>query len=203
MNRLWRILGFECIYLMARMVKIQTENQVYLKMFKKIFGLTLLVPAMVSLFSLTAAAAQPQQLAKHGDWTAYVLKNGGSKVCYMVSKPIKAEGKYTRRGEVFALITHRPAESTKDVFSYITGYTYKSGSDAVVTIDGKKYVLFTQEDTAWAPDASSDSKLAKAIQAGSKMSVRGTSTRGTLTVDTYSLKGSGAAYASISKECKI
>ena len=121
----------------------------------------------------------------------------------MVSKPVKAQGKYTNRGEIFALITHRPAESTKDVFSYITGYTYKAGSDATVDIDGKRHVLFTQGDTAWTPDANADTKLAKAIQSGSKMVVRGTSSRGTLTTDTYSLKGSGAAYKAISKECNL
>ncbi len=155
------------------------------------------------MFVPAAHAAQPKLLGKHGAWTSYVLDEGGQKVCYMVSKPTKAQGKYTNRGEVFALITHRPSENTKDVFSYITGYTYKQGSDATVTIDGKRYVLFTQDDTAWTPDAAADAKLAQAIQKGSNMVVTGTSARNTLTTDTYSLKGSGAAYKSISNECGV
>ena len=171
-------------------------------MFRKIFGFSLVTLGAVALLSSSAHAATPKQVGKHGDWIAYTLAEGGSKVCYMVSKPVSAEGKYTNRGEIFALITHRPAEGTRDVFSYITGYTYKTGSDASVKIDGKKYVLFTQDDTAWAPDAAADAKLAKAIQSGSKMVVQGISARGTFTTDTYSLKGSGAAYRSISKECK-
>ena len=172
-------------------------------MFRKICWLFLFAFCATGVAVSSASAATPQQVGKFGDWTAYVLMERGNKVCYMVSKPVKAQGKYTNRGEIFALITHRPSENTKDVFSYITGYTYKPGSDATVTIDGKRYVLFTQDDTAWAPDANSDSQLAKAIQAGSRMVVRGTSSRGTLTTDTYSLKGSGAAYKSISKECNI
>lgn len=154
-------------------------------------------------FVSVAYAAQPKQISKNGAWTSYVLKEKGSKVCYMVSKPIKAQGKYTSRGEIFALITHRPSEGTKDVFSYITGYTYKQGSDATATVDGKRYVLFTQDDTAWTPDAKADLKLARAIQQGTKMVVKGTSVRGTLTTDTYSLKGSGAAYKAISRECGV
>jgi len=154
-------------------------------------------------FVSQAVAAQPKQLGKFKDWTSYVLMERGNKVCYMVSKPTKAKGKYTNRGEIFALITHRPSENTKDVFSYITGYTYKQGSDATVTIDGKKFILFTQDDTAWAPDANADTKLASAIRTGSKMVVKGTSARGTLTTDTYSLKGSGAAYKAITKECGV
>ncbi len=170
-------------------------------MFRKIFGFSLLTLGALSLMASASYAASPKQIGKYGDWTSYVLSERGSKVCYMVSKPVKAKGKYTNRGEIFALITHRPAENTKDVFSYITGYTYKAGSDATVTIDGTRYVLFTQDDTAWTPDASADQKLAKAIQTGSNMVVKGTSSRGTLTTDTYSLKGSGAAYKAITKEC--
>ena len=157
----------------------------------------------LAVTSLPVHAAKPEQIAKHGAWTAYVLKEKGSKVCYMVSKPLKKQGNYTNRGDVFALITHRPSENTKDVFSYITGYTYKQGSDVTVTIDSKRHVLFTQDDTAWTPDAAADSKLAKGVQNGSKMIVKGTSSRGTLTTDSYSLKGSTAAYKAISKACKI
>ncbi len=169
----------------------------------KIFRFSLFALGALVLMSSASYATNPKQLGKHGDWTSYSLSENGSKVCYMVSKPVKAQGKYTNRGEIFALITHRPSENTRNVFSYITGYTYKAGSDATVTIDGKRYVLFTQDDTAWAPDANADSKLAKAIQTGSKMVVKGTSARGTLTTDTYSLKGSGSAYKAISKECGI
>ncbi len=170
-------------------------------MIKRFFIFSFLAFSSVVAMSDVAYSASPKQIGKFGDWTAYTLSERGSKVCYMVSKPIKSEGKYTNRGDIFALITHRPSEKTRDVFSYITGYTYKSGSDATVTVNGERYVLFTQDETAWAPDARTDSKLAKSIQSGSKMVVRGTSSRGTLTTDTYSLKGSGAAYKSISGAC--
>ncbi len=170
---------------------------------KNFFKNVLVTCGALGLMSTAALAAQPQQIGKHGDWTAYTLSEGGNKVCYMVSKPVSEQGKYTNRGDIFALITHRPSEKTSDVFSYITGYTYKKGSDATVTIDSKKYILFTQDDTAWTPDAEADAKLAKAIRSGSKMVVQGTSSRGTLTTDTYSLKGSGAAYKAISKECDV
>ncbi len=172
-------------------------------MFGKLFKIFFVALFVLSFSFADVYAAEPRQIGKYGDWAAYVLSENGGKVCYMVSRPIKAEGKYTNRGEIFALITHRPLENTKDVFSYITGYTYKAGSDAVVTVDGERYVLFTQDDTAWTPDAAADARLARAIQKGSEMVVKGTSSRGTLTTDTYSLKGSSAAYKAISKECNI
>lgn len=151
--------------------------------------------------SVGVQAGEPRLVASHGDWSAYIFTEDGNKVCYMASKPKKEEGDYTRRGEVFALITHRPTEGTKDVFSYITGYSYKAGSDASVEIGDNKFVLFTQDDTAWAPDGETDSKLAEAIKKGSKMVVSGVSSRGTKTKDTFSLKGSSKAYSRISSEC--
>lgn len=151
---------------------------------------------------VSAFAGQPRLMATHGDWEVYVFFEDGNKVCYMASQPKLQQGDYTKRGDAFALITYRPAENTKDVFSYIAGYTYKTGSEATVTIDGADYVLFTQDETAWAPDSETDLKLARAIRDGSKMVVKGTSSRGTLTTDTFSLKGSGKAYELVSRECR-
>lgn len=152
-------------------------------------------------WSVYAQAGEPRLIGTYNDWLAYSFVENGNKVCYMASKPKKDEGQYSRRGEIFALVTHRPAEGTKNVFSYITGYTYKAGSDATVEIDGEKFVLFTQDDMAWAPDGETDERLTKAIRKGSKMTVTGMSSRGTKTKDTFSLKGSGAAHDKINAEC--
>ncbi len=150
-----------------------------------------------------ASAAEPRLLGTYSDWSAYVFTEGDNKVCYMASQPSKAEGSYTRRGEVFALVTHRPAEGTKNVFSYITGYPYKPGSDATLKIDSGSFALFTQDETAWAPDAGTDNKIADSLRKGSKMTVKGMSLRGTSTTDTFSLKGSSAAHDAITKECGV
>ncbi|MEM6812153.1 MAG: invasion associated locus B family protein [Pseudomonadota bacterium] len=148
-----------------------------------------------------AFASEPRLIGTYGDWSAYVFMENGNKVCYMASQPKTAQGNYTKRGEIFALVTHRPAENTKNVFSYTTGYPYKDNSNVDVTIDARKFTLFTQGDTAWTADAASDNQLTNAIKQGNKMVVKGTSTRGTLTTDTFSLKGSTKAHQRISQEC--
>lgn len=160
--------------------------------------------ALVFGFASAAQAAEPRSLGKHGDWEAYVFLEGGNKVCYMASKPSDARGDYTRRGDIFALITHRPADGTRNVFSYVTGYPYQAGSDATLTIDNNQRItLFTEGETAWAADAATDNRIAEQIRRGSRMVVRGTSSRGTQTTDTFSLRGSGAAHDAISRECGI
>lgn len=159
--------------------------------------------ALAVLFAAGPAAAQAESLGVFGAWTVFAADVPGGKVCYMVAEPASAKGNYTRRGEVRAFVTHRPAAGARDVFSYETGYTYQEASKATVTIGGKKFTLFTHENMAWADTTKDDAALARAIRAGSTMVVRGTSSRGTLTTDTFSLKGSSKAYKAMSDACGV
>lgn len=165
------------------------------------------VLAALLLFAFSPAAAHasdPVSLGVSGKWEAFeFVEPEGGKVCYMMAKPDKDEGDYKKRGEIVALITHRPAEGTKNVFSYMSGYSYKKGADVNLTIDGKKFTLFTQNDMAWAADAAADTALTNAIQKGSTMTVQGVSGKGTKTKDTFSLKGSTKAYEMITKACGL
>ena len=160
---------------------------------------------LLAVFSPAIAhASDPVNLGSFGKWEAYeYVEPEGGKVCYMMAKPDKDEGDYKKRGEIVALITHRPGEGTKNVFSYMAGYSYKKGSDVTLTVDGKKFTLFTQNDMAWAADAAADTALSNAIQKGSTMVVKGVSGKGTDTKDTFSLKGSTKAYEAISKACGL
>ena len=150
---------------------------------------------------MIAHAGEQRLMSAYDAWEAYVFDENGSKVCYMASQPGNAEGNYTKRGDSFALITHRPADNTRNVFSYIAGYPYKAGSEVVLKIDEQEFKLFTQDETAWAPDSETDNKIVDALKNGKTMVVNGTSTRGTKTKDTYSLKGSTKAYEKITEEC--
>ncbi len=161
-----------------------------------LFALVLLALPSVSF------AGEPRLMATYGDWEVYVFFEGGNKVCYIASQPKQEEGDYTKRGQPFALITNRPAENTSDVFSYITGYSYKAGSDALMEIDDQTFKLFTQDENAWAPDSKMDRAIAEAIKSGTNMVVKGTSSRGTLTTDVYGLSGSSKAYERMNDECK-
>lgn len=170
----------------------------YLRRFSRMFAMAFLA---VGLFAAQANASEPKLIATHGVWSAYVFEENGNKVCYMASKPKKAEGNYSKRGDIFALITHRPGEKSKNVFSYITGYTYKTNSEVTIMVDSQRFTLFTHKGMAWTDTAEMDNKLATAIRKGSKMVVKGTSSRGTLTTDTFSLSGSGSAHKAINKAC--
>ena len=157
---------------------------------------------LVLAFTAPARADEPKVLGVFQDWIAYKTTEGGKPVCYMASKPKKSTGKYTKRGKIYAMVTHRPKARSFDVVSVHTGYTYKKRSKAEVAIGGRAFRLFTNERAAWAEEPADDAALVKAMRAGSKMVVKGFSSRGTETTDTYSLLGFTAAHRAISKACK-
>jgi hypothetical protein len=169
---------------------------------RPVFHLFVCVFLSIIPFISAHASGQQRLVTAFEAWEVYVFTENGNKVCYMASQPGNATGEYTKRGDPFALITHRPSDNTRDVFSYIAGYPYKEGSQTTLKIDDQEFLLFTQDETAWAADAEADRKIAAAIKDGKTMVVKGTSAKGTLTTDTYSLKGSTSAYKKISEECR-
>ena len=159
----------------------------------------------LSLGLLIAGPASAQDvtvIGTHGAWTAYSYQEDSGIVCYIASEPTKAEGNYTRRGYVFALVTHRPSENSIDVVSIVAGYPYQENSDVTVRLGTKNFELFTHGERAWTRDESDDKDLVSSMVRGSSMIVKGTSGRGTLTTDSYSLSGFTAARKEISDACK-
>ncbi len=157
-------------------------------------------------FALAGAPVRAQGIKRIGDYTAwhsFQFNEEGNPACYMSSSPTKAEGDYTRRGDIYAIVTHRPAEKRLGEVSIIAGYTYKKDSTVEIRIGSQTFRLFTQDDGAWTPDAQTDKKLVEAMKRGREMVVKGTSSRGTLTTDTYSLIGFTKAYRAISKACGL
>jgi invasion protein IalB len=152
--------------------------------------------------AVPALAQEVQLLGSHRDWHAFTYTENGNKVCYIATKPTREEGDYTSRGDVYLMVTHRPAESSRDVVSIITGYTYQPQSSVRTTIGDNTFTMFTSQDTAWAYDKD-DRQLVAAMKAGVNMTVRGTSSRGTLTTDTYSLLGFTDAYQQIGSACGL
>jgi len=161
--------------------------------------------AVAALLALAAPAAAQgiKRLGDFGDWNAYTFTEKGKVACYMASMPKKSEGKYKKRGDVFAIVTHRPSEKRRDVVSVVAGYTYQKDSWVRVVIGTDTFRLFTQDDGAWAPDHEKDTALVAAMIKGRSMVVEGTSSRGTKTTDTYSLNGFTKAYQAINKACGL
>jgi Invasion associated locus B (IalB) protein len=160
--------------------------------------------ALCLLIGSTAAVAQeksPKPLGTFKDWQAYSWIENGKKICYMLSRPNKSTPKGVNRDDIYLMVTYRPSSSSKEEVSHITGYSYRDKSTVDVLIGNRKFVLATNNDVAWVPEGESDAKLISAMRSGSKLVVKGTSSRGTLTTDSYSLQGFTAAHKQIRKSC--
>ncbi len=139
------------------------------------------------------------------NWAFFTSTEDGRKVCYITSNPIRKTGTYRIRGDVYMIITYRGAGSTPEV-SIDTGFPYKSGSEVDFVIDGRKsFKFFTSAQTpqmAWAKDEQADRTIIEAMKRGGRVNTKGTSTRGTVAQDTYSLSGISAAYSKMVAACQ-
>lgn len=150
-----------------------------------------------------ASSLVPKLLGEYDDWAAYYYQDASGLTCYMASTPKKDEGKYTKRGDIYTVITHRPADKSYDVVNINAGYTYKPESNVVIKIGNDTFdKLFVSGDKAWATSDKTDEEIVAAMKRGTRMIVHGTSSKGTQTKDTYSLAGFSQAYKAISNKCK-
>ena len=157
---------------------------------------------IISFIFLFFFNLESKELAKFNDWSAFAEGEGKNLACMAVSKPKKAEGNYSRRGDVFAIVTHLPGQNKWNEFSIVAGYNYQPNSNPDVTIGDMKFQLFTSGSRAWSFSPSEDEKIVKFLKNSMNMKVVGTSSRGTITSDTYSLVGFSKAYKKINEACK-
>jgi len=148
----------------------------------------------------SAQQPSPTPLGVFNDWSAFRDTSGSAAVCYVGSLPKKSVGVYSQRGNTYIQVTHRPSAKSYDVVSVTAGYVYQPGSQVEVEVDGKSFALYSEGGLAWAKD-DADAELVDAMRKGRQMIVRGTSSRGTQTTDTYSLSGFTAARNAMEKAC--
>lgn len=160
--------------------------------------------SLLALFcvNINASAAEQKLIGEYGDWLAYYYRDNAGPVCYMASTPKKDEGKYTKRGDIYVVVTHRPNEKSYDVVNVNAGYDYKPNSETEIKVGTKTFKLFVSGDKAWTMSAKDDKDIVEAMKRGSRMIINGTSFKGTKTKDTYSLNGFTSAYKAISNKCK-
>jgi hypothetical protein len=150
-----------------------------------------------------ANGAKAEHLGDAQGWSAFAETDKNAKACYLVGRPVKSEPDNLKRGDVYVYVTHRPAEKTFNVVSFASGYPYKDATDAELAVDTHKFALFTSKESAWSRDAATDKAVVDAMAKAKQAVLKGTSTRGTNTTDTYSLDGFATMLAQIDKACGV
>ncbi len=168
---------------------------------KKVFYIFICIVVCTFVAIPSYANGNGVLVGNYGAWSVYTFLEEGKKVCFMSGQPRKKEGNYKKRGDVFFFVTYWSGEGNKNVVSVSNGYSFKEGSAVTVSVGRKKFTLFTRDEMAWTENQKEDNALVSLIKKKSSLIVRGISSRGTKTKDTYSLKGSTAAWRAMNKEC--
>jgi len=160
----------------------------------------ILVSTVTLLLAFSGNANSQEFKKSYKDWSVYTAYQDGSKLCYMVSFPKSKTGNYRRRGDPYVMVTN--VNGRRDEFSITGGYPYKVGTEPRAIIDGKEYKMsMTEGEFAWFKTNKYDKKAIEKMKKGIKMKVKGTSKKGTYSIDTYSLSGFTSAYNKMRSLC--
>lgn len=159
----------------------------------------------LALLSTGVSADSPTRLGRFGAWEVFKATEDGHPICYMTATPSHSQGKYTKRGDVFIMITHRPYLKSYFSVSIDAGYPIHRSHKMKLIINSKTHTFdLIQGDTAWFSQATTDKDVATAV-AKSKGDIiaKGTSKRGTATTDTFSSNGTLSALRRMSRACNV
>jgi len=165
-------------------------------------ALSLLILSLCISAKAFAQGGDPALIGEFSEWKAYSYKAPDTMVCYITARPKASEPKNVKRDPAFLLVTNMPGRKVRNEISTIIGYPFKQDSVAELTIDSAAFQLFTNADGAWADTTATEKKIVAAMKSGKSLTLKGTSWRGTETLDTYSLEGVTPALAKIEEACK-
>lgn len=151
----------------------------------------------------TASQAKPTLLGQFASWGAYTASPAGKKVCFAIAKPTSAETKPPNRprNEPHMFISTRPAEKVTNEISVSIGYPFKAGSEATAQVGSTTFALSTLGENAWIKNLAEQAHMVETMRQAEDVIVKGESSHGTQTTDTYSLKGLPEALDRVAQEC--
>ncbi len=149
----------------------------------------------------SAMAQSVQVIGTFKDWAAYSASESAGAVCFAMSKPSDVSPPPDGYTQAYLYLTHRPSENVSNELNLVAGYEFAPDQPATLTVGGKSFDLFTQKDAAWLLDAGKNDDLAGAMRAGSSLVIQGTSDKGILIDETFSLTGATAASRAIGSAC--
>ncbi len=121
--------------------------------------------------------------------------------CYVGSLPTKSDlPSDKKRGDNYILV-YKIIGSNENIVQIEAGYNYAIDKKISVKIDDTFFDFYSTEDssdTAWTND---DKKVIYAMKKGLDLVLNGESSRGTVTNDTYTLKGFTAAINKLNESC--
>ena len=155
-----------------------------------------------------AAAQTSESVGAKRDWSIFKQGSADQRQCWIVTQPLTSTAKRggqavsVNRGDIFLMVAMRPGGGAKNEVSFMSGYPFRKGGSVKLEIGSADYELFTEGEAAWTDSAAQDDQVVASMRRGAKAVVPGVSSRGTTTVDTFSLLGFTAALEEAKALCK-
>ena len=157
--------------------------------------------ALVALLPSFAFAQAVQEIGTFKAWAAYSASEGAGAVCFAMSKPTDVSPLPDGYTQAYLYLTHRPSEKVTNELNLVAGFDFAPDQPATLSVGEQDFALFTQKDAAWLLDSSQNDALAAALRKGSSVTISGTTARGILVSETFSLSGATAANKAIDSSC--
>ncbi|MBY3151167.1 hypothetical protein HFO56_01935 [Rhizobium laguerreae] len=130
------------------------------------------------------------------NWT---VENANGR-CTAWTKPVDVDGE--TREAAYLSIVNVPGEGVRNSVAFVYGKTGAGKAQASATVDGKTFELLTYDTAAFAASGSPEAELISAMRRGSDAAVNWTEADGSISKDTYSLKGFASAKSKIEVDCR-
>lgn len=161
--------------------------------------------ALAAAHTVSAQEESTNRVATKADWSVFVEDDPTE--CWGVSTPTKTvntrDGRVVavRRGDILLFVFYRPGAGVKGQVTFTGGYPFAGGSTVTLEVGGSSFDLFTEGEWAWPKDPDEDAKIIAAMKRGADAVLTARSSRGTKTVDTFSLIGFTAAVEDAQARC--
>ncbi len=173
-------------------------------------ALALSVAAACAAGSSTAQDGLLPSVATAGDW--HVVEGSDPRICFAETAPTRTlntrGGREVQvsRGDIRLTVSYVPASNVAGEVAFTGGYPFEKDSTATLEIGGATFELVTFDLSAegryaWARNPDEDERIVAAMKRGVRAVVKARSSRGTDTMDTFSLIGATAMIEEAERRC--
>ena len=150
----------------------------------------------------TANAQAPKLEGSYNDWTSYSRETGNDKSCYVITKAKTTSPSSVRHGDVYFMISNWRSGAASEQPSFLTSYDLNPNIAPEATVGSTKIGFYIADNEAFIDESSDEKRLVRAMRAGSTMTVKAQSKRGTRVSYSFSLSGVTAALKKAKETCR-
>lgn len=157
---------------------------------------------IIFIFSISYSLAEDvKKLGKYKDWETMVLVEASGNTCFAQSSPVLQAPKSNKR-DARLFVSFRPGDKITDEISTTSGYEYNKNNKVIATSGKNKFNFdIKQQGFAWMTSNKNEKKMINVMMKGSRIMVTGFNSKGSQTIDHYSLLGFTKAYKAAKSAC--